>query len=86
MEKVNVGFYIKTRRVELGLTQAELGRKLSRSAQVISNWERGYSPSMKMGELASVAAALQVSVGYFFPSEEEKKTSPRSGQKTVGDY
>lgn len=81
MEKINVGFFIRSRRIELGLTQAELAKKIGRSSQVISNWERGYSPSIKMIELAKVAEALQVNVGYFFPSEKPKDNRPpRSGQ------
>ena len=71
MENVNVGYYIKLRRKELGMTQLQLAQKVGKSAQVISNWERGYSPSMKMEELAKVAAVLQVNVGYFFPAEEK---------------
>ena len=48
MENVNVGYYIKLRRKELGMTQSQLAQKVGKSAQVISNWEWGYSPSMKM--------------------------------------
>ncbi|WP_051180393.1 helix-turn-helix domain-containing protein [Selenomonas ruminantium] len=68
MDNVNVGYYIRQRRIELGLTQIQLAQKIGKSSQVISNWERGYSPSMKMGELASIAQALQVNVNYFFPA------------------
>ena len=75
MENVNVGYYIKLRRKELGMTQLQLAQKVGKSAQVISNWERGYSPSMKMEELAKVAAVLQVNVGYFFPAEEKQRTT-----------
>ena len=71
MDNVNVGYYIKLRRKELGMTQLQLAQKMGKSAQVISNWERGYSPSMKMEELAKVATVLQVNVGYFFPAEEK---------------
>ena len=53
------------------MTQLQLAQKVGKSAQVISNWERGYSPSMKMEELAKVATVLQVNVGYFFPAEEK---------------
>ncbi|WP_081824808.1 helix-turn-helix transcriptional regulator [Selenomonas sp. FC4001] len=39
MENVNVGYYIKLRRKELGMTQSQLAQKVGKSAQVISNWE-----------------------------------------------
>ena len=72
MNNVNVGYYIRLRRTELGMTQAQLGQKVGKSSQVISNWERGYSPSMKMGELARIAQALQVNVDYFFSSPKKQ--------------
>ena len=82
MDNVNVGDYIRLRRTELGMTQAQLAQKVGKSSQVISNWERGYSPSMKMGELARIAQALQVNVNYFFPAPKNKMDNhpPRSGQ------
>lgn len=76
MEQVNVGKYIHIRRVELGLTQTELGSMVGKSGQVISNWERGYSTSMKLVELAKLADALQVGVGYFFPTKENAERQP----------
>ncbi len=72
MDNVNVGDYIRLRRTELGMTQAQLAQKVGKSSQVISNWERGYSPSMKMGELARIAQSLQVNVDYFFPSPKKQ--------------
>ncbi len=82
MDNVNVGYYIRLRRNELGMTQVQLAQKIGKSSQVISNWERGYSPSMKMGELASIAQALQVNVNYFFPAPKKQngQSPPRSGQ------
>ena len=82
MDNVNVGDYIRLRRTELGMTQAQLGQKIGKSSQVISNWERGYSPSMKMGELARIAQALQVNVDYFFPASQKQVDNhpPRNGQ------
>ena len=76
MDNVNVGYYIRLRRNELGMTQVQLAQKIGKSSQVISNWERGYSPSMKMGELASIARALQVNVNYFFPAPKNKMDNP----------
>ena len=72
MDNINVGYYIRQRRIELGLTQVQLAQKIGKSSQVISNWERGYSPSMKMEELARIAQALQVNVDYFFPASQKQ--------------
>jgi len=38
-----IGSFIRTRRTEAGLTQAELAERLHVSAQSVSNWERGES-------------------------------------------
>ena len=87
MEKANMGKYIQFRRVELGLTQIELGQRLGKSGQVISNWERGYTTSMKKGELAKLADVLQVGVEYFFPTKKEAANQrPRSGQTSANNY
>lgn len=76
MDDMNIGKYIKARRLELNYSQLMLAEKVGKSAQVISNWERGYSTRMKMEELAKVAAALRVSVSYFFqdaPKQQAKR-------------
>lgn len=91
MEQVNVGKYIQIRRAELGLTQTELGSMVGKSGQVISNWERGYSTSMKLVELARLADALQVGVGYFFPTKEKAENQcptvvDKRLQKVVASY
>lgn len=38
-----IGQFIQSCRRELNLTQAEVGERLSVSAQSVSNWERGVS-------------------------------------------
>lgn len=37
----NLGKLLKDKRVESGLTQAEVGQKLDIHTQFVSNWERG---------------------------------------------
>lgn len=54
-----VGERIKRLRKERGWTQAELAKKVNKSAQVISNWERGYS-SLDHEDVASLAKAFDV--------------------------
>lgn len=43
-----IGYYIRTRRQELNMSQVELGEKIGKSSQVISNWERGYTKGVSV--------------------------------------
>lgn len=55
---------IRKKRKELGLTQRDLADKISVSPQVISNWERGYTPEIGNDDLLNLAKALNVSTDY----------------------
>ncbi|HFK1531040.1 TPA: helix-turn-helix domain-containing protein [Bacillus cereus] len=55
-----IGDHIKTLRKERNLTQKELGDEIGVSAQVISNWERGYtSPTPE--DIVELAKAFNAS-------------------------
>ena len=56
-----LGDNIKSRRKKLKITQAELGTAVGVSAQVISNWERGYTPDISSSDLAKLSKALECS-------------------------
>jgi|SRR5690625_916931 len=60
---MNTGDRIKKSRKELGLTQVDLGEKINSSAQVVSNWERGYT-SLSHGDVVRLAKALKTSTDY----------------------
>ena len=65
--KTYIGGQVKTLRKQAGLTQAELGEKIGRTAEAISNVETGKSlPSLDT--LISVSEALGVPLTDFFPS------------------
>lgn len=51
---------IKTRRLQLGLTQADLAKKLGVDQTAIHQWENGVGP--KRSRLPEVAIALECSV------------------------
>ncbi len=51
---------IQRRRVELGLSQAQLGERLGRAASTVRRWERG-DASPPESIMATLASALQVS-------------------------
>ena len=56
-----IGGFIQNCRKEAGITQAEMGEKLSVSAQSVSNWERGESlPDVSL--LPDIACMLNCSV------------------------
>ena len=62
---VAVGRRLRSRRKELGLSQAEVARDLDISAQKLGKYERGQD-RMRARHLFLAARYLGVSVGYFF--------------------
>lgn len=65
--KTYIGGQVKTLRKQSGLTQADLGEKIGRTAEAISNVETGKSlPSLDT--LISMSEALGIPLTDFFPS------------------
>jgi len=62
---LHVGERIRERRAELGLTQEDLGGALRISYQQIQKYETGAN-RVSAGRLFEIAAALEVSISYFF--------------------
>ena len=62
---MSIGSRIKARRKELGLTQTELGQRIHKSSQVISNWERGYTTGIAAEDLQHLATALATDIAFF---------------------
>ena len=62
---MSIGDRIKKRRKELGLTQTELGQRVHKSSQVISNWERGYTTGIAAEDLEQLANALSIDITFF---------------------
>ena len=67
---MSIGNKIRQRRKELGLTQAELGRRVHKSSQVISNWERGYTTGIAADDLQQLSAALDTGMQFFVPAAQ----------------
>ena len=63
------GEIIKTYRKKLGLTQVQLGEKVFKSSQVISNWERGYTTGITPDDIKNVASVLRIPIDLFIGSE-----------------
>lgn len=65
---MSIGNRIKERRKYLGLTQIELGQRVHKSSQVISNWERGYTTGISAEDLQLLAQALATDITFFVPN------------------
>lgn len=53
---------IKFYRRECGLTQKDLGTRINKSAQVISNWERGYTTAINQDDILNLANAFNIPI------------------------
>ena len=68
---MNIGHRIKSLRKYQGLTQKELAEKVHKSPQVISNWERGYTPNITNEDIVNLATALNVKVSDIVSSSND---------------
>ena len=56
-----IGFLIKTKRLEQGLTQAQLGEKVGYSAGTVAKWENGNVSKLKRSTIQTMASILNIS-------------------------
>lgn len=69
------GEKLKAARIEIGLKQSELGKKLNTTGNTISNWENNVSKP-DLDTLAFICGILHVSASYFLePSIPEDEIS-----------
>ncbi len=73
-----IGERIRRRRVELGLTQEQLGRRVTLSYQQIQKYERGANRIMA-SKLVAIAVALEVAPAYFFEDLNAPDAAPAHG-------
>ena len=55
---------IRSQRKEKNMTQKDLATAVNVSPQVVSNWERGYTPEIGNDDLLSLSIALGVTTDY----------------------
>ena len=79
---MGIGKRIRERREAKGLTQKQLGALVKKSSQVISNWERGYTPSISHDDIMALASALETDP-YYLLGITDDPTPPQS--KKVSD-
>lgn len=65
---------LKNKRIELGMTMAELAKKVGVSEATISRWESGDIANMKRDKIVLLARALNVSPGFIMGCEDENNT------------
>jgi transcriptional regulator with XRE-family HTH domain len=80
--KARIGERIKKARLKAGLTQQELGNMVNVKPQTVGGWERAQN-APRMGQIGSIAAALNVSVDYLLAGLAQY-ASPVVGQ--IGAY
>ena len=73
MENIQIGAFIRDRRLQLGMTQQQLADKLNVTDKAVSKWERSVScPDITI--LRELADALEVSVTELLAGEREQVT------------
>lgn len=68
---------IKKRRIELGLTQEELGEKIGLQKSAIAKYENGRVENIKRSVILSMSSALQCNPSYLLDLEEKTKDMPK---------
>ena len=65
--------YLKTRRLQLGLTLKEIAAKVGVSEATVSRWESGQIANMKRQYIAAYATALQTTPSFIMTGKEDDK-------------
>ena len=65
--------YLKTRRLQLGLTLKEIAAKVGASEATVSRWESGQIANMKRQYIAAYATALQTTPSFIMTGKEDDK-------------
>jgi transcriptional regulator with XRE-family HTH domain len=79
---VKVGRRIRARRIECGLSQTELGKKLGVTFQQIQKYEKG-SNGVSSGRLGQISDIFEVPITFFYGSDGLVKTGQTSITETA---
>jgi transcriptional regulator with XRE-family HTH domain len=74
---IEMGKRIRLRRVEMNMSQAELGDKLGVSFQQVQKYEKGVN-RVGANRLQQIAEALQADVNFFYSDENGKGRAART--------
>jgi transcriptional regulator with XRE-family HTH domain len=70
--EIEMGKKIRLRRIELGISQSDLGEKLGVSFQQVQKYEKGVN-RVGASRLQQIATALDVPVTFFYDGDGETK-------------
>jgi transcriptional regulator with XRE-family HTH domain len=87
---MTTGERIKELRKQAGYTQKEFGKKINKSAQVISNWERGYTTGITENDISTIAAIFGVTTDYLLgrsdaPTKSTSKPATDAASEVFDD-
>ncbi|CAK0768915.1 HTH-type transcriptional regulator, cell division transcriptional repressor [Gammaproteobacteria bacterium] len=80
---MNIGEKIRQRRVELGLSQTALAKKIGIKGAAVSLWETGGTKTLKGDNLLKVAKALEVSPEWLIGSLPRPAPAPAPARKSI---
>lgn len=72
---MTIGDRIKARRIELGMSVEELGRRLGKNRTTVYRYETGYIENLPIDILEPIAAVLQTTPQYLMGWEEVQKNN-----------
>lgn len=72
---MTIGDRIKARRIELGMTVEELGKRLGKNRTTVYRYETGYIENLPIDILEPIAAVLQTTPAYLMGWEEMQKNN-----------
>lgn len=88
MEQIKIGKFLKTLRLEKGLTQEQLAERLQVSARTVSRWETG-SNLPDISVLVELAEFYGVGIPEIIYAEREREIMTKETKKTaqtLGEY
>lgn len=72
---MTIGERIKARRIELGMSVEELGKRLGKNRTTVYRYETGYIENLPIDILEPIAAVLHTTPAYLMGWEEVKKNN-----------
>ncbi|MDU2064371.1 MAG: helix-turn-helix transcriptional regulator [Sporomusaceae bacterium] len=89
---MDIGQRIRDARKNKGLTQKDLGNLINKSSQVISNWERAYTPTISHEDIVLISDALQIPASDLIENKQEnshiqgEQKKPKDLQKILAEH
>lgn len=85
---MDIASIIKNRRIDLGLTQAEVARAVGVSEATVSRWEAGEIENMRRDRIFNLARVLQLKPSVLITGEyyDEYEDSEKAEKDALVDY